>query len=124
MQLNNIVKDSNSVSKVIMTRGKCCLFLQKNTGEWELPGGHLHVGEKHKPGATREVFEETGIRIFKLKLVRKGRNFKLFHNQPTTTKVKLSKEHVNHAWIDRKSLNKIKLTKSTIKNIPHVLKFI
>ena len=107
-----------------MTRGDCCLLLQKNNGEWELPGGHLHVGEKHKPGAAREVFEETGIRIFKMKLVRKEKNFKLFHNQPSTTKVTLSDEHVNHAWINRKSLHKIKLSKSTTRNIPHILKFI
>lgn len=124
MQLSTNVKDSESVAKVIMTRGRFCLMLQKSTGEWELPGGHLHVGEKFKNGAVREVFEETGIRIFKLRLLRKEKYFRLFHNQPCTTKVTLSNEHVNYAWIGKKSLNKYKLTKSTKLNLKSILKFI
>lgn len=31
------------------------------SGEWGLPGGGLHRGEDPRYGATREVYEETGI---------------------------------------------------------------
>ena len=30
-------------------------------GDWTLPKGKLHAGEKHKAAALREVLEETGI---------------------------------------------------------------
>ena len=32
-------------------------------GTWTMPGGKLHFGESFEEGATREVLEETGIKI-------------------------------------------------------------
>jgi len=38
-------------------------------GTWTMPGGKLHFQEKLKEGATREVFEETGIKVKDLEAI-------------------------------------------------------
>ncbi len=37
-------------------------------GSWSVPGGHMEFREKIEQTAKREVFEETGIRIHKIKI--------------------------------------------------------
>jgi len=41
----------------------------KGEGTWSMPGGKLDFGESFEEGARREVLEETGIRINKLKVI-------------------------------------------------------
>jgi 8-oxo-dGTP diphosphatase len=55
-----IVKKGN---KVLMGKRKG----SHGEGDWNFPGGHLDFGEDVFTCARREVFEETGIRIKKLK---------------------------------------------------------
>lgn len=43
---------------LLIRRGKA-----PKMGEWSIPGGAQHVGESLAEAVTREVFEETGIRI-------------------------------------------------------------
>lgn len=47
------------------------------TGQWDLPGGGLHVSESPLAGLLRETFEETGIELPKQKVkslgLRRGR---------------------------------------------------
>ena len=69
-----INKDSKLVAKIILYNSKSeALMLTRSKdhnkfpGEFDLPGGHLHVGEKIKQGLAREVKEETGISIKKVK---------------------------------------------------------
>lgn len=38
-------------------------------GTWVIPGGKLHFGEKFGEAAKREVFEETGIKLKKAKII-------------------------------------------------------
>jgi 8-oxo-dGTP diphosphatase len=38
-------------------------------GTWTMPGGKLHFGESFEEGATREVMEETGIKLKSLKVI-------------------------------------------------------
>lgn len=40
----------------------------RGEGTWTMPGGKLHFGESFEDGAKREVLEETGIRLNKLKV--------------------------------------------------------
>ncbi len=48
----------------IVTRADGLLLLGRNHGGgWSPPGGHLDFGETPAAGATRETFEETGVRV-------------------------------------------------------------
>lgn len=48
------------------------LLLKRNyppfVGSWVLPGGHVEYGERVEAALKREVFEETGLRVKKIKL--------------------------------------------------------
>jgi 8-oxo-dGTP diphosphatase len=52
---------------VALTRGDRILLVQEgkleNHGRWNLPGGHLEVGETIRQGACREVLEETCLTV-------------------------------------------------------------
>jgi 8-oxo-dGTP diphosphatase len=59
--------DSDKVVKAVMI-SKTGRFLvmrvsenEKYIGQWDLPGGHLIVGEDPIDGLVREVYEETGL---------------------------------------------------------------
>jgi ADP-ribose pyrophosphatase YjhB (NUDIX family) len=43
--------------------------LLKGAGTWTMPGGKLHFGESFEDGAKREVKEETGIQLRKVKVI-------------------------------------------------------
>lgn len=54
-----ILRDSN---------GKILIGKRTDNKTWSLPGGSLEIGETLEDAAKRETFEETGIKINKLKL--------------------------------------------------------
>ena len=115
-------RDTKKVSKIVLMAGDMCLFLKRsNDATWELPGGHLNVGEKYKQGAIREVYEETGIKLTKLKLLKKENDFRLFKAVCRYTKVKLSAEHTDFAWVNYRGIKKIKISAATKKNILTIL---
>lgn len=124
LQLNIDMQDVDDVSKVIILWSKRCLVLQKNNKEWELPGGHLNLGETYKQGAIREVREETGIKLGKLKTIIKQKQFRMFVSPAKVIKVKLSDEHINYKWVNRREFIKLKLTKSTLINLKSILNWI
>lgn len=124
LQLNIGMQDVDDVSKVIILWSKRCLVLQKNNMEWELPGGHLNLGETYKQGAIREVREETGMKLGKLKTIIKQKQFRMFISHAKVIKVKLSDEHISYKWVNRKEFIKLKLTKSTLINLKSILNWI
>lgn len=46
--------------------GKRC---SQHAPYWSIPGGHMEVGESFEQAAKREVFEETGLYINKIKVI-------------------------------------------------------
>ena len=115
-------KDIDKVAKVIMLWKQACLFLKRaGDSTWELPGGHLEQGEKFKQGAKREVYEETKIKISKLKPILRQNDFCLFVTHPKFINVTLSNEHTDYKWVLKSEINKIKLSKATKINIKTIL---
>jgi len=100
-------QDSNKVAKlVLINSNKEVLFLKRSNyvdkfaGEWDLPGGHIKVGESLMDGLVREVVEETGLTIYRAKLFTRIDNLSFFEAKYQTGKIILSNEHVDHAFID------------------------
>jgi 8-oxo-dGTP diphosphatase len=78
-------------------------------GRWELPGGFVEQGESPAEGVSREVFEETGLRIEVLSIVgaytsRYGDDGKwtvdlAFHCRASPGDLNLSAESSDAAWL-------------------------
>jgi ADP-ribose pyrophosphatase YjhB (NUDIX family) len=100
--------DTEKVAKVIMFDDDKILLLkrkknQKYPEKWDLPGGHLIVGEDWEVGATREVEEETDLKISDLEFVSNNNNKRFFktgawHGQ-LFSKSELP-EHDDFMWIN------------------------
>ncbi len=58
---------------IIVKKGEQVLFLKRKgahgEGTWSVPGGHLEFCETLEEGATREVLEETGVKITDVKFL-------------------------------------------------------
>ena len=99
MNFNNLVNliilerktsDTNRVSKIITTYNNKILMLQKRDGKFELPGGHIEVGEDAISGAKREFFEETGLDIKRLKQITANSERVLYRGIILNSNIKLS----------------------------------
>ncbi len=53
---------------VINEKGQLLLQKRSDTGEWGVPGGAMEPSETYIEAATREIYEETGIKVLDLKL--------------------------------------------------------
>jgi len=110
-----ISKDSKFVAKIVLYDDKKRVLMLKRSenhnkypGEYDLPGGHVHIGEPILTGLAREVEEETGIRIKKAKFYKKQENKYFFYAKYKKQKINLSKEHTEFAFISKNKLNKSK----------------
>jgi len=84
------------------------LLLQRPAGTWEPPAGRLQPGESFEEGATRELYEETGILIPPGRIVATwvGKAPSGGHLASVTyagravgEEVTLSDEHLDHRWV-------------------------
>lgn len=57
------------------------LLLKGHDGVWDLPGGHMEIGESLEETASREVLEETGLTVDALDLLGIASGRRIFHKE-------------------------------------------
>ncbi len=103
-------KDSDSVSKAVIIKEDGALLLLRSTGQkfpgkWDLPGGHIHVGEDPKDGLIREVKEETGITLAEpIEKLYEEDNMIFYRAQMPDGQITLSHEHDEHKFVTRENI--------------------
>tara|TARA_A200000159_G_scaffold159589_1_gene178432 strand:- start:8528 stop:8920 length:393 start_codon:yes stop_codon:yes gene_type:complete len=105
-------KDSNQVAKVIIINDKNHVlmlkrsdYMDKFAGEWDLPGGHIQVGEEFETGMKREVKEETNLDIGKCTFVGKIDNLDFYYCECPEKPIKLSHEHTTFRFFSKNNLD-------------------
>lgn len=58
---------AGAIAAVINEKGEILLNLRSDTNTWGVPGGSMELGETFEETCIREMYEETGIKITKLK---------------------------------------------------------
>ena len=123
MKFNDLVnllvekRDTNRVSKIIATTGGKILLLQKKNGSYELPGGHIEVGESPLDGAKREFTEETGISLKNPKQIASSSSRVLYKAKLNNTNIKISDEHKGYKFVSQKDIFKLPLSKWSTKDL-------
>jgi 8-oxo-dGTP pyrophosphatase MutT (NUDIX family) len=112
--------DSKIVSKAVLYSGDDVLILEGIVGlGWDLPGGHIHVGESPLDGLKREVYEETGLRIENaVETHMKGHTHYFKAEIRRNAEITLSWEHTGYKFIhhsEAENLNMSKKFKNAIK---------
>ena len=107
--------DSKKIAKIVLYDGNKVLLLRRSRhlkkypGEWDLPGGHLIVGEEVTDGLQREVWEETGLTIRSPEKVYSQSRYTYFKAPMPTGGIKLSQEHTEHEMVDMANLSNYEL---------------
>jgi len=125
--------DTEKVSKVVIIADDKVLLLLRKVNQpfskqWDLPGGHLRVGETWIEGAVRETKEETNIDIRNLKLIeQKGReSYFLVQGLDFSGRIfdhHELPEHDAYTWLRRAEVDKLKnISEKYYKVIKKVLK--
>jgi 8-oxo-dGTP diphosphatase len=89
-----------------------------NKGRWQFPEGKVRFGENLLNGLKREVGEETNLIVVDSKFIGIHSNilkeahsvFRLFRTIfkcKVIGKIKLSEEHTEYKWVDKKELKKL-----------------
>ena len=97
IKINIVPNDSRKVAKVIIIdSGNRVLMLKRSdymdkfAGEWDLPGGHIKIGEEFSVGMKREVKEETDLEVHNLKFVEKIDNLDFYCCDYNNKPIKIS----------------------------------
>jgi 8-oxo-dGTP diphosphatase len=111
-------------AKVVVRDGEGrCLLLKRsmsskgNPGKWDLPGGKVDAGENLEQGLLREVAEETGLTISLQRVLGAAESesptkrvaYLILEGRVESGQVRLSSEHDDYAWVDRRELPKMDL---------------
>ncbi len=87
--------------------GRVLLLLRGPTApwmpmRWSLPGGRIEPGEAPADAASRELLEETALRVQALDLIASQRGLDVFYARRWSGRVELlDGENISHAWIPR-----------------------
>lgn len=121
------MEDTKKVSKILIIKNSRVLLLfSKRLKKYHLPGGHVHTDETFLQAVKRELYEETGIRLFWDPIVvYKKSNFALYRKifkYNESVFVKLSPEHENFVWANIKEANRYPICDFTKRDIYHLQK--
>ena len=124
-----VPNDSKQVAKVVIIDDdnrvlmlKRSDYMDKFAGDWDLPGGHIQVGEDLEVGLKREVKEETDLTIDDIHFVGKLDNLHFYFCTYNQKPIKLSNEHTGFRFFSKQKLNpskkfdKVALKALEIKN--------
>ena len=111
------VNDSDVSAKTIAFYMGKLLLLQNKDGTYELPGGHIKVGEDLLVGASREFKEETGLDMNPIRILSKKPKRVIFYCKLTSRFIKLSHEHVGFKFVDINKIYNLKLSKKAYKDL-------
>jgi 8-oxo-dGTP pyrophosphatase MutT (NUDIX family) len=105
-------KDSNKVAKLVLFSpgGEVLLlkrsnYMKKFKNSWDLPGGHVQIGEEIEDGLKREVREETGITIDEATYVFQKKNDYFFYSNWSEGSISLSDEHTSFIFASEEQLD-------------------
>lgn len=124
MPLPNYTKESArapsdsiiSAKTIAIYTGKL-LLLQNKDGTYELPGGHIKVGEDILTGAKREFKEETGLDMVPVRIISKKPNRVIFYSKLKSRFIKLSHEHVGFRFVDINRIYNLNLSKKAYRDL-------
>jgi 8-oxo-dGTP diphosphatase len=104
--------DSDQIGKVILIDDENRLLIMKSSdmnvqfaGEWDLPGGHIHIGEDAIDGLKREVKEETTLDITSPERIYEEGRIKFYKTRRYNGTIKLSEEHTEYKWVTIQELD-------------------
>ncbi len=111
MEQENKPVDSKQVVKVVLVNSddevlflKRTDYVEKYAGDWDLPGGHIHVGESLEKGLRRETKEETGLSLGSVEKLQQIDNIIFYKAKFVDGNIKLSKEHSEFKFRNVKNL--------------------
>lgn len=103
--------------KSIIKFNDTVLFLKKGK-KWDLPGGRVEHGESPDKCIKREVFEETGLVISKIKVLKiVSGNILFCTTMRKRCSIKLSDEHDDYKWININKIKKISPVTSIVNKL-------
>lgn len=118
---------SRNVAECIIVNKKGEVLLQKKTldyppypGMWMIFGGEIEKGEDPEKAIIREIYEETGMTIeprFYISRDYKHDNSKIFIAEIDNASQISLKEGAGFAFIDKKELNDIKISKFALQTL-------
>ena len=103
-------KDSPHLAGVLIVCRNELLCLERKGGGFDIPKGHIQVGEKPLQAAIRECFEETQINLlFEPRFIGSERSegqslYCYLHLTNEKYNVTISDEHLGHRWMPIKEI--------------------
>lgn len=119
--INYKTKYQKSIGAIVIDpSNKILLLFQKKGRFWEFPKGKVEIGETELDTLRRELFEEVGVKNFKIIPYFKHRVFYQFllsskilikkvvvyYLVKTGEKIKLSTEHLSFKWCTKEQIRK------------------